>query len=193
MAADIDLLERAEIGETGFRVYGWDGVWVSLGMNQAPLDTLVDAEATNWVLRPTGGAAVLHGHDVTVSIAMPLATRIDTYRTVTSPLVAALNALGIPAMLAEDLGEARAYKSRPDCFATTTKNDIIHRETLQKICGCALRRTRAAVLLQASIPVAPPLVDSSTVIRGGVRTAVTCVEPEALRHELGARLKATQG
>ena len=193
MEEDIRLLERAEDGETSFRVYGWDGIWVSLGMNQSPPETLVDPSQTNWVRRPTGGAAVLHGHDVTVSIAMPLASRKDTYRVVTRPLVEALTALGVPAILAEDAGDERAYRLNADCFATTTKNDIVHTDTLQKICGCALRRTRTAVLLQASIPYAPPLIDPAMVIRGGVMTAITPIDAEALKRELGARITGAPG
>jgi lipoate-protein ligase A len=193
MSADICLLQEAEQGRVGFRVYGWKGVWVSLGMNQDPDQTLVIPNETNWVLRPTGGSAVLHGHDVTVAIALPLSAnegggRGHTYRLVTAPLVQALLRQGIRAVLAEDLGGDRAYAVEADCFATTTRNDLIDEQSLRKICGCALRRTRKAVLLQASIPAAEPKEDPARLIRGGVRTAITTVDAGELARDLQSLL-----
>ena len=103
MQRDLALLNA---GEAAFRVYTWEGVWVTLGRNQKPEDVLVDPENTKWIKRPTGGAAVLHGHDVTVGLVLPLKVgSVDsTYRTATEPLIKALNKLGIPAILAADLG-----------------------------------------------------------------------------------------
>ena len=72
MARDAELLERAERGESAARVYSWDGAWVSLGRFQRPEKALLRSEEIDWVMRPTGGKAVLHGHDVTVGIALPL-------------------------------------------------------------------------------------------------------------------------
>src|SRR5690242_12058496 len=98
MGRDIELLELAEKGQLGCRVYSWDGVWVSLGRFQRPEEALIDPESTKWVTRPTGGRAVLHGHDVTVGLAVPLSilglqgTRSlkAVYRAVTEPLIGAM-------------------------------------------------------------------------------------------------------
>src|SRR4051812_23191761 len=110
MERDIRLLDSAENGVAGCRIYTWDGPWVSLGRFQSPDRDLVDPERSNWVMRPTGGKAVLHGHDVTVGLAVPLRLLDLTgqrslkavYRLVIGPLVEGLRACGIPARLAEE-------------------------------------------------------------------------------------------
>lgn len=168
MAADTVLLERAEAGESCGRVYSWSQVWVTLGRFQHPeRDLLIPID---WTRRPTGGKAVLHGHDVTVAIARPLSELgLDgrslraVYRALIAPLVATLNELGCPSVL----GDASRYAGRgvrtADCFAFTSGNDVVDPMTGHKRCGCALRITESAALLQASIPVRPPLVDPATV------------------------------
>ncbi len=190
MEADAVMLRRARTGLWGYRVYTWDGVWVSLGRNQIASDVLVDL-ATPHVLRPTGGAAVLHGHDVTVSIAIPLLRpRADSYRIVTRPLIEALGDLGAFVAFADS--RSGTYTEMADCFATTTKNDLVDVKAGHKVVGCALRRTRDAVLLQASIPVRPPLALPSAVIREGVATAVTPLSAEDLHTRLAQALAAMQ-
>lgn len=169
MSRDSALLESAESGEVRARVYGWSSLWVTLGRSQRPETTLVDPESTPWTIRPTGGAAVLHGHDLTVGLAMPLRRSVrGTYRVATEPLLVALRAGGVDAILAEDIGADDGDPSRVDCFAGSSSNDIVDRGTRQKVCGCALRRTHRAVLLQASIPVREPLANPAAVILGGV-------------------------
>ena len=134
-----------------------------------------------WVIRPTGGKAVLHGHDVTVGLALPLtllseASGIEeeklsrslrtVYRLAIAPIVDALRKCGQPAVLGEDLrtndkrqttNDTRAKVS--DCFAVVSPNDVVHEKTGMKVCGCALKLTQRAVLVQASIPAAAPLID----------------------------------
>ena len=72
MTEDARLLSVAEEGRAGWRVYGWDGPWISLGCYQSASKDLLDPELVPFVMRPTGGKAVLHGHDVTVGLALPL-------------------------------------------------------------------------------------------------------------------------
>ena len=184
MQRDLDLLLA---GKAAFRIYTWEGVWVTLGRNQNPEDVLVDPGNTNWIKRPTGGAAVLHGHDVTVGLVLPLkaGSVVDTYRTVTESLIKALNELGIPACLAADIGVQTSNPLLADCFATVSKNDIVDPGSMRKICGCALRRTRDAVLLQASIPVQAPTCDPSSIILHGVQTFAIPVAAGNLSEALG--------
>jgi lipoate-protein ligase A len=143
---------------------------VSLGRFQVPDRALLDARKTNWVMRPTGGKAVLHGHDVTVGLAANLVevgieprNVAEVYRAVIGALVEALNDSGMAAVLAETTAHVRNTGHTADCFAHTSPNDVVDPETGEKVCGCALRVTERAVLLQASIPVGPPLVDPATV------------------------------
>ena len=184
MARDIALLDAAEQGQPGCRVYSWNGPWVSLGRFQRPADALVDPEHTNFVIRPTGGKAVLHGHDVTVGLALPIPSPNGrgpvpggnwgegirpsikkAYTEVTKPLIAAMRACGLPATLAADTKFAGRGPRVADCFAHISPNDIVDERTGIKVCGCALRLTQSAVLIQASIPAGKPLVDASRIIR----------------------------
>lgn len=152
------------------RVYQWDRDWVSLGMFQTPETALIEGCLTPWVMRPTGGKAVLHGHDLTLGMSAPLAL-IGTdsrgvktaYRWLAEPIITALNAVGIPATLAERTPFVRGAGKVADCFAHVAANDIVHPATGQKVCGCALRLTHDAVLVQASIPLGRPLVDPANV------------------------------
>ena len=168
MARDAELLQDAERGRASARVYTWDRAWVSLGRFQRPERALRDPAAIDWVMRPTGGKAVLHGHDVTVGMAVPLSAlgitesgsrQVSTvYRAVVRPLVEALTAAGLPATLAETTPFVRSAGQTADCFAHVSPNDIVDPATGQKVCGCALRVTPGAVLVQASVPVRRPLV-----------------------------------
>ena len=127
MAADVGLLEDAELGNAQARIYTWDGVWVTLGRNQKPSDALLDLSVP-YIIRPTGGAAVLHGHDLTIGIAMPLAELGCTPREVkraylglVSPILVALNEAGVPAVLGRDIADRGSFAS-PYCFGMKSDN-----------------------------------------------------------------------
>ncbi len=191
MARDLALLHIAEQAGTHARVYTWDGPWVSLGRFQKPERALRDHNAINWVMRPTGGKSVLHGHDVTVTIAANLKDlgiahdaqkRVSTvYRAIVAPLVEAMTEAGMPAVLAENTAYVRNAGHTADCFAHVSPNDVVDPETGEKVCGCALRVTESAVLLQASIPVGTPLVDPRDVFDNPhVPARIRDLDPEAL-------------
>jgi len=191
MRLDQELLNRAEAGVAGFRVYGWTGPWVSIGMYQHPARVLRPDCTTPWVRRPTGGRAVLHGHDLTIALAGPrealLATSghglqggrpvRDVYRRLVEPVVQGLREAGLDACLAELTRFASKPGSSPDCFATAAENDVVHAATGRKLCGCALRLTDRGALLQASIPCGMPLLEPQRVFLG-VPAFVTA-HPEA--------------
>lgn len=173
MARDAALLELAEQGKASCRVYSWDGPWVSLGSMQKPERDLLRTNPVPWVMRPTGGKAVLHGHDLTVGLAMPLSLIAQegecaeqlsrsvktVYRWIAAPIVEALNACGVRARLAEETVFVKNAGKTADCFAHIAPNDIVDERLGVKVCGCALRLTSTAVLVQASIPNGQPLVD----------------------------------
>src|SRR5947209_7385013 len=80
MAADDVLLQTAaEQGIATLRFYGWTEATVSLGYFQpasarrqhAPLLQLP------WVRRPSGGKALVHHHELTYALALPLASSSD--------------------------------------------------------------------------------------------------------------------
>lgn len=172
MRLDADLLQLAEQGYMRYRVYTWEGAWVSVGRFESVERDLVIPNQVRWVRRPTGGKAVLHGHDVTIGLAIPLETleladrrSIRTvYRTVVRPVVDALRACGVDAVLAADSEFHGSGVQSGDCFAFSSPNDVVDCKTGRKLCGCALRLTESAVLLQASVPNGPPLIDPASVI-----------------------------
>ncbi len=170
MAKDAELLAQSVLS---CRLYSWDGLWVSLGRYQHPERVLKSPQIPH-VSRPTGGKAVVHGADLTVSIIAPLAVLNCTERSVeavyfelTRPLIAAMRASGLPATLAKELTASERGSHTADCFAYTSPNDIVHEVTRKKVCGCALRITTEAALLQASIPVRPYLSNPAELVHGG--------------------------
>jgi lipoate-protein ligase A len=172
MRRDVELLDEAELGRSGCRVYSWAGPWISLGRYQSPERDLCDPDGVPWVIRPTGGKAVLHGHDVTVGMALCLEQlsieRISlksVYRAIIGPLVDGLRACGVPARLAEETRFSGRGARTADCFAFSSPNDVVDDISGLKVCGCALRLTERAVLLQASLPCGKPLVRPETAIR----------------------------
>ncbi|MBS1721580.1 MAG: hypothetical protein JSS66_01090 [Armatimonadetes bacterium] len=193
MSRDEALFERAEKGTACARIYGWDGPWVSLGRFQSPERALAAECTVPWVVRPTGGKAVLHGHDVTLGLAVPLEdlgvrdsrSLGPVYRAVVSRIVQAMQECGVPAALGEDTSFVASRGHTSDCFAHVAPNDVVDKRTGQKVCGCALRLGSKAVLVQASIPAARPLVDPAMVFRRPAPAAWVDMEPgmfaEALR------------
>lgn len=176
MARDRALIESLAEHEAAGRVYGWSGPWVSLGMFQRDEREILAGCSVPTVRRPTGGKAVLHGHDVTLGLAARLDALLPdvpagirdravkrTYRALTAPLVAALRECGLDAALAEETPFVRGGERTGDCFAHVSPNDIVDSRTGAKVCGCALSLADGSVLVQASIPCGEPLVDPATV------------------------------
>ncbi|HLO99767.1 MAG TPA: hypothetical protein VK171_14330 [Fimbriimonas sp.] len=170
MRLDTEMFERVTSIET--RVYRWSEVCITIGRNQEQSDA-TDNPAVSVIKRPTGGAAVLHGHDLTVSIAATLShlgcSQRDVraiYGKLVDPVLEALNQCGVPA----DYGGSGRSKGRAStyCFATSSVYDVISLMTGAKICGCALRVTRDRALLQVSIPTSEPKEEATKLIKNFV-------------------------
>lgn len=198
MRRDEVLLEEAERGDPSFRLYSWEGAWVSLGRFQKHEKALCPGCVVPWVMRPTGGKGVLHGHDLTVGAAFPLVTlglkESETrsvgpaYRAIIRPLVAALRDSGASVMLGEETQFVRSGGATPDCFAHLAPNDVIDPRNGRKVMGCALRIGRRAVLVQCSLPVGPPLTAPESVFpEPHIPTWIEGIDPEALYQSLGIR------
>lgn len=203
MRRDIRMLEE---GRLAAWLYTWKGPWVSLGLSQSESRDLRPGHRVPVTRRPTGGRAVLHGHDLTLGLVCPLSNlaRIGedsyglsrsiraVYRRIIEPIRLALVDSGLPADLGENTRFAKSSGRSADCFATASPNDLVCSDTGQKICGVALKLTERAVLVQASIPVGPPLVDPASLF---VRPApVAWIDLDfgqfcrALGHQLGMTL-----
>lgn len=107
MAIDRALLESVKAGgRPSLRFYRWSPPCLSLGRNQPASPALGEAAARRGidvVRRPTGGAAVLHDHELTYSVAVPvggLGSPRETYRALNRALVAGLRRLGVAAAVA---------------------------------------------------------------------------------------------
>lgn len=192
MGRDLEMLALAEAGRPAGRLYDWSAPWVTLGRFQHPQRALLPAAPTPWIMRTTGGKAVLHGHDLTLGFALPLAPlglqerRLTAvYRAVIGPLIEALVASGRPAALGETTPFVRSGGHTADCFAHVAPNDVVDPATGAKVCGVALRVTSEAVLVQASLPVRAPAVDPAEVFASPwVPGSLVEVDPERLRAEL---------
>src|SRR5438552_2513758 len=74
MAADELLLDRAVIGRAGFRLYTWSESTLSLGYFQRAADRLSIPPLADipFVRRLTGGGAIVHHHELTYALALPV-------------------------------------------------------------------------------------------------------------------------
>lgn len=198
MARDIELLSEAEWGVAAARLYGWDGPWVSLGRFQNPGLDLKPGCPVPYVMRPTGGYGVLHGHDVTIGAAWPLGSfraggfrdLRSVYRACVAPIIGAMRCCNVRAVLGEQMLDEPNRRIVGDCFLTASKNDLIDSESGQKVCGCALKVTRNGVLLQASIPIEEPWVRPSSIFQEVATVRTLPVDRRRLIAELGSFLSA---
>jgi len=142
------------------RVYTWDRPSVSLGRLQDEERVRAEFPGLPLVRRPTGGLAVRHGEDLTITVV----TRTEwlppsggqgvlaSYRQIMDGLLQAFVALGIAARLG---GSACArQRGSVDCFASVADCDATESATGRKLVGSAQRRERGAILQQMSIPLA---------------------------------------
>ncbi len=162
MGVDEALLCSAiESGRATFRLYGWEGSWLSLGYAQSWSDEEAEhcaSAGVGVVRRCTGGRAVLHGSDLTYSVAAPESVLPEglrpTYELLARALLEGLQGLGIEA----------TCRGRPptrhqpgpavfDCFAHAATDELCVGD--QKLVGSAQRRVSGAVLQHGSLRCLP--------------------------------------
>jgi lipoate-protein ligase A len=162
MAADEALLLSAADGLASLRFYRWSTPTVSLGYFQPAAERERDSLLKDlpFVRRPTGGATLVHHHEVTYALALPPgfigkeSWLVRMHRVICS----VLTQLGVPSELVETAGG----HSLPQmlCFRQFTPGDVLCRGA--KVVGSAQRKARqcllqhGAVLLERS-PFAPLL------------------------------------
>ncbi len=152
MAADEALLAGAAAGGAALRFYGWTEPTLSLGYFQpaGPARALPDLDSLAWVRRPTGGAALVHHHELTYALALPpgrawqplgrswLVRMHDIVRV-------ALEGFGITSRLCErEHGRGEVL-----CFLHHTPGDLLVGDC--KVAGSAQRKQRGALLQHGSI------------------------------------------
>lgn len=160
MAADASMLGRLTGGRTAapcVRVYEWDRPSVSIGRLQSEDEVCAHYPGLPIVRRPTGGRAVRHGDDLTVTVAVPLERLPAECRSVTlshrlilGPLEAALRSIGREVCF----GGCPIHSQRTvvDCFDLAASCDLIDSHTGAKLVGSAQRRQEQAILQQMSVP-----------------------------------------
>src|SRR5262245_28492209 len=164
MAADEALLDRAVNGRAGLRFYTWSEPTLSLGYFQRAANRLeIPAlAALPFVRRLTGGGAIVHHHELTYALALPVAAPYrgagdwvcrmhDIIRTAFSEFGVSSALLGC----GRDEGRGRFL-----CFEHLTPGDVVIDDA--KVVGSARRKRGTAVLQHGSIllaasPFAPHL------------------------------------
>lgn len=154
MAADETLLEAAAAGIASLRFYAWSQPTLSLGYFQARAVCRASPRLGElaWVRRASGGAALVHHHEITYALALPAGLpwqkRGEAWpKTMHAILRDALAAFGVSASLCRP---ADAEK-RDDvlCFHHLTPCDL-HLDKA-KIAGSAQRKQRGALLQHGSL------------------------------------------
>ena len=159
MAIDQALLEST--GASGvpvLRFYGWSQPTLSLGYFQRLADRSLhqDSESLPCVRRGSGGGAIVHHHELTYSIAIPLTKleagpRFDLYRKIHSAVIETLSGFGVTAVSFRSMGTTLPAPADQKflCFQRRSDEDLI--VSGYKVLGSAQRKTREAVLQHGSL------------------------------------------
>ncbi len=153
MAVDAVLLQNASgKGQATLRFYQWSVPTLSLGYFQEHDLRREHAASINCpvVRRSSGGGAIVHDHEITYSLAIPLGDRwsgkaAELYSTVHESLTDLLRTLNANGEL-----YAGDTSSTPFlCFQRRTPGDVIVNRC--KIMGSAQRRAKGALLQHGSL------------------------------------------
>ncbi len=159
MALDEAVLRSAISGDSPptFRFYGWQPAAVSLGYAQDIGKGLnlaaCQRRGLDIVRRLTGGRAVLHQHELTYCIIVPLNFFKETgvlasYRIIAGALIQGLSYLGLELRLVAGRTGDRANKTA-NCFASPSWYEITVKN--RKIIGSAQRRIKSHIMQQGSV------------------------------------------
>ncbi len=215
MAVDTALMATAtRTGRGIWRCYRWSRPTVSFGRNETvrgrcTADALT-AAGLDAVRRPTGGRALLHAAELTYSVAVPMPPGVPwtrLYGAVNAILLDALQALGVPATLAERADGDPLRPVGPVCFDQPAEGEItVHGA---KLVGSAVWRDRGAYLQHGSILLenaqdqlrdllpSPPATPAAQPPATLTELLPTCPSPsavaEALERALVARMARSGG
>jgi len=161
MAFDLELTKKCTPEDSFFRLYRWFPYCISLGANQKieEVDLLrASADNIDVVKRPTGGRGILHGEEITYSVAVHLdcgLTPSEIYREINNGLLAGLGIYDsrLEGAELENLQPdfANVYKTAAGtaCFATTAKSELKY--SGKKLIGSAQRKLGSVILQHGSI------------------------------------------
>jgi lipoate-protein ligase A len=139
-----NFLRVEEGGGPFFRIYLWKKPVISLGFHQEPRDFPVDV-----VKRPTGGGALLHGWDISFSVAdvkeMWGKSPKKIYLRLMGLLKESLESLGLSLGISNYGGSYGEYF----CIFQPTFGEITHKG--KKLVACAMRMGKRGFLLHGSL------------------------------------------
>ncbi len=164
MAADEVMLESAlAAGVASLRFYTWSEATLSLGyFHPAAARASAGLDRLPWVRRSTGGAGIVHHHELTYAFALPPDPAWKSpgpwICRVHRLLAALLGARGVAARVVA-CGEERRL-GEVLCFLHQTAGDLVIADS--KVAGSAQRKLRGALLQHGSLllrrsPFAPEL------------------------------------
>jgi lipoate-protein ligase A len=210
MAADEALLASAAAGSASLRFYAWSSATLSLGYFQpsAPARAFPLLAGLPWLRRPSGGAALVHHHELTYALALPPGTpwqppRLYWVCSLHGIIRSALTRFGIDSQLC-----GRERKSGDVlCFLHHTPGDLLLAPAGRegeapagpdvdpaeacKIAGSAQRKHRGALLQHGGILLArSPFTPS---LPGIAELAGASFAPEALAGALAEEFPRATG
>ena len=159
MAIDAAILNAVSKGESQptLRLYSWQPMCLSLGYGQRVADADCQRLSANgWgiVRRPTGGRAILHGDELTYSVALPInhpiaqGDVITSYKRISEALVKALQWLGLSPQ--SEKQQKRSDAVGPVCFEIPSHYEITSGG--RKLIGSAQVRRKDGLLQHGSLP-----------------------------------------
>lgn len=154
MAADETLVRSAAEGVASIRFYGWTDATISLGYFQSAAVRLSDPRWVSlpWVRRPSGGATLVHHHELTYAIALPhgppwSVSHGGWMQQMHRMITQALADLGVHSI--EAVVEKPIMLGDVLCFQQHTPGDL--RCLGSKVVGSAQRKHRLALMQHGSI------------------------------------------
>ena len=182
MAIDEALLEQAQPDwPIVIRLYRWEQPTLSLGRFQSleDRDGIPGLDQLPWVRRKTGGGAILHHHEWTYSILIPVQDiskgikghSEPLYRAVHLSVMDGLRGMGWRAALSETCTCDVQAEKIPEsflCFSRRSPVDLVIDQ--YKILGSAQRRTSSGLLQHGSLllrssPFTPKMLGLTDLVR----------------------------
>jgi lipoate-protein ligase A len=153
MATDEAMLESAARGGASLRFYTWTEPTLSLGYFQPAEERAADANLSRlaWVRRSTGGAAIVHHHELTYALALPSAKEwaspehwICRFHHIVQAVLAERGIKSHAVVCGEEQKLGAVV-----CFLHQTPGDLLINGS--KVAGSAQRKMRGALLQHGSI------------------------------------------
>ena len=151
MSADEAVLESAVKGVASLRFYTWTEPTLTLGYFQPAADRDANLSRLPWVRRSTGGAAIVHHHELTYALALPPGAEWVSREH----WICRAHHI-VRRVLAERGVESRAVICGEEqklgpvvCFLHQTPGDLLIGGS--KVAGSAQRKMRGALLQHGSI------------------------------------------